>query len=194
MKRGAISLDDFERKFAENPDPWRTWNSRYERVKRAALGRAVGTGKYGRVLELAAGNGSNTPMLAARSLRLTSTEGTSTGVQLVRKAAGLLPRVKISQLALADRFPDMSYDLIVISEVLYYLSDQDLNGLARETARRLRPNGALVLAHHCETFSDAARSGLNIHQEFLRRIDASFTVEYHNRSRRYALLRVRRMS
>lgn len=69
----AITLDGFERTFAADPDPWRTFANRDEATKRTAILHAIGAGPHGRILELAAGNGSNSRELAARTLRLDAT-------------------------------------------------------------------------------------------------------------------------
>ena len=65
----AIDLAGFERKFAGDDDPWSTWTDADEALKRAAILHALGPGPWGRVLELAAGNGSNSRPLARRGWR-----------------------------------------------------------------------------------------------------------------------------
>ena len=78
----AIDLAGFADKFAAEDDPWRTFSARDETVKRQAILRALGPGPIGRVLELAAGNGSNSAAIAPRALRLDATEGTAEGTRL----------------------------------------------------------------------------------------------------------------
>lgn len=192
MKQRAIDLEEFERKFAADPDPWKTWSSSFEQMKRRNLRHMVGTGRHGRVLEVAAGNGSNTSMLASRALRLTATEGTASGAELTARAVSGVPRTTVLQLDLAMPFPGPRYDLIVISEVLYYLDARTLSVLANNVANTLQPGGALVLAHHTAFFDDAQRSGADIHDLFLRRIRLPLTPDRELRARRYRMIRARR--
>lgn len=185
MRRQAISLQGFEQTFAQDADPWKTWTSRYEAVKRDALAKAVGAGRHGRVLEVAAGNGSNTRMLASRALRLTATEGTASGTKLLREATEGLPNVEVVQCNLKNSLPGDRYDLIVISEVLYYLPDRAFESFAREVARTLRPGGRLVLAHHRDEFADRARPAHNVHPCFIRTTQVSMKCCFRQRARRW---------
>ncbi|WP_374943414.1 class I SAM-dependent methyltransferase [Sphingomonas sp.] len=164
----AITLDGFDAMFAGNDDPWSTFAARDEAHKRDAILHALGHGPLGRVLELAAGNGSNSVALAKRTLRLDATEGTEAGTALVRKAVGDDPRVRVERLVLPRRFPRTTYDAIVVAEILYYLTARAMAQVARDTARALRPGGTLVLAHHRIDFHDFAQHADAIHARFLR--------------------------
>lgn len=166
MRRGAISLGGFEQKFEADPDPWQTWDSRYEASKRASLSKAIGAGRYGRGLEIAAGNGSNTPMIARKTRRLIATEGAPAGADLVREAVYGMPSVEVVLHDVADRLPAHAFDLIVISELLYYLGPKPFGMLAREVSRTLQPGGRLVLLHHVENFPDRARLADGVHRDF----------------------------
>ena len=161
-----ITLDGFQATFAGNPDPWNTFLAADERRKRRAIVHALGGARHGRVLELASGNGSNSVVLAARSLHLEATDGAPRAADLTRKAVGALPNVTVSRLVLPDRFPSRRYDAIVAAEILYYLSPRDLAGVAGEVASTLRPGGLLVLAHSHLRFADAALPPAHIHALF----------------------------
>ena len=164
----AITLDGFDKMFAGNDDPWSTFAARDEARKRDAILHALGPGPFGRILELAAGNGSNSVELAKRALRLDATEGTEAGIGLLRKAVGENPRVDVERIVLPGRFPRATYDAIVVAEILYYLSTRAMAQVARDTARALRPGGVLVLAHHRIDFHDFAQHADAIHARFLR--------------------------
>ena len=81
-----ITLAGFDRTFSDDDDPWATFTSADEALKRRAILHAAGPGPWGRVLELAAGNGSNSAAIAPRALRLDATEATATGTRLVARA------------------------------------------------------------------------------------------------------------
>ncbi len=163
-----ITLAGFDDRFAGDPDPWSTFSARDEALKRHAILHALGPAIHGRVLELAAGNGSNSVALAPRALRLDATEGTNAGTALVRKAVGGNRRVRAELLVLPGRFPRATYDAIVVAEILYYLSRRDMAAVARDTAHALRPGGTLILAHHRVDFHDFAQHAAHIHVRFLR--------------------------
>lgn len=181
----AITLAGFDDTFARDADPWRTFAARDEAVKREAILHALGAAVQGRVLELAAGNGSNSVALSKRALRLDATEGTPTGTALIRKAVGDNPRVRVVQLVLPGRFPRSSYDAVVVAEILYYLSPRAMAQTARDIVRALRPGGVLVLAHHRIDFHDFAQHAAHIHGRFLRDSRADWRESVGTRTRRW---------
>ncbi len=163
----AIDLAGFDAKFTDSDDPWSTWTDRDEARKRLAILRGIGGRRVGRVLELAAGNGSNSAALARLALRPDATEGTRSGTDLVARAVGGDRRVRVSRLVLPGRFPRATYDAIVVAEVLYYLSARDMAAVARAVAAALRPGGRLVLAQHRVDYPDFVQHAADIHRRFL---------------------------
>jgi SAM-dependent methyltransferase len=162
-----IELDGFEHVFQSNADPWRTFSDHDEALKRAAILRAIGAMPIGRVLELGAGNGSNSVAIAGRALRLDATEGTASGVGLISRVLADHRRARVLRLVLPARFPRAVYDVVVIAELLYYLQPRDMNEVARAVGRALRPGGRLVLAHHRIDFHDFAQRAAGLHDRFL---------------------------
>ena len=183
-----ITLDGFEQTFAANPDPWDTFSDRDEGCKRTAIRRAIGPGPYGRVLELAAGNGSNSHMLATRSLRLDATEGTWTGTRLVEAALPASRRARAIRLPLPGRLPRPCYDAIVIAELLYYLSPRAMRRTALDCARALRRGGTLVLAHHHIDFHDFAQHAAGLQRSFLAQTGRTWRVRMVRRTGRWTVL------
>ena len=163
----SIDLAGFDAKFSVSDDPWSTFTDRDEARKRQAILRGIGGRRMGRILELAAGNGSNSVGLARFALRLDATEGTLSGVGLVQRAVGDTLRVRVSRLVLPDSFPRATYDAIVVAEVLYYLTASEMAAVARAVATTLRPGGRLILAHHRVDYPDFVQHAAGIHQRFL---------------------------
>lgn len=184
-----IDVAGFEAKFAGNGDPWLTWINRNEAVKRDAILHALGSGPLGRVLELGAGNGSNSLVLARRSLRLDATEATASGTALVAEAISKqAPRAHASVLVVPEAPPRPTYDAIVVAELLYYLDPRTMAQLAGQVARLLRPGGRLVLAHHRITFYDFAQHAEGIHDRFLRATGSAWRLREMRRTGRWGVL------
>lgn len=163
----AITLAGFQAKFEGDADPWSTFAARDEAIKREAILRALGPGPWGRVLELASGNGSNSAAIAPRARRLLATEGTAEGTRLTAQAIARWPRAEARQLALPAPLPRSAFDAIVVAEILYYLSPHAMDQVARDVACALRPGGRLVLAQHEIDFHDFAQHARGIHDRFL---------------------------
>jgi SAM-dependent methyltransferase len=163
-----ITVAGFDAKFADNDDPWRTFDDPDEALKRRAILHAMGAGPWGRVLEIAAGNGSNSAAIAPRARRLDATEATEHGTQLVAKAVRPYQgRARAIRLAVPGRLPRSQYDIILVAELIYYLSPRAMAHTARDIAASLRPGGTLVLAHHRLDFPDFAQHAANIQHLFL---------------------------
>ena len=163
-----ITLRGFEAKFDDDADPWRTFTDADEALKRSAILHALGAGPCSRLLEIAAGNGSNSVALARRARRLDATEATASGTALVAHAlAPFGKRARAIQLVVPARFPRVRYDAIVLAELLYYLSPQDMTRTARDVAAAVRLGGTLVLAHHRIDFPDFAQHAAHIQRRFL---------------------------
>ena len=183
-----VAVDGFERVFATDPDPWRTFTSDDEARKRRAIRHAVGPARHGRILELGAGNGSNSRMLAMRSLRLDATEATATGTRLVEAVLAPNHRARAIRLAVPGRFPRPRYDAIVIAEMLYYLSPEAMRRTARDTGRALRCGGTLVLAHHRIDFHDFAQHAAGLHRAFLVQTGGRWRIRTVRRTGRWIVL------
>lgn len=187
-----IQLSGFENKFAGNDDPWSTWTKPDEVLKRSAILHALGPGPIGRVLELGAGNGSNSHAFAGRALRLDATEATSSGTELVREAtAAVGPRARAIQLVVPTAPPRDTYDAIVIAELLYYLTPRDMRRLAVQVSEHLRPGGTLVLAHHRITFYDFLQHADGIHERFLRQTGSAWDVRAVRKTGKWGVLSCR---
>lgn len=188
-----ITLAGFDAKFASNTDPWATFTDADEALKRNAILRAIGPGPWGRVLELAAGNGSNSAAIAPRALRLDATEATATGTALVARAVRARgPRARARQLTVPGRLPRSRYDIVVIAELLYYLSPMAMARTASDVAAVLRPGGMLVLAHHRVDFPDFAQHASSIQHRFLTVSGCAWSLRAVRRTGRWSVLACRR--
>jgi SAM-dependent methyltransferase len=183
-----IDLDGFAAKFADDDDPWRTFSNRDEAVKRQAILHGLGAGPLGRVLELASGNGSNSAAIAPRALRLDATEGTAEGVALTAKAVAPWPRAEAALLRLPGRAPRHHYDAIVLAELLYYLSPEQMAQVARDVAGWLRPGGVLVMAHHRIDFYDFVQHSHRIQHRFLTETKQTWRVRTVRETRAWSVI------
>ena len=184
-----ITLAGFEDKFAGSVDPWRTFDDADEALKRAAILHAMGRGPWGRVIELAAGNGSNSAAIAPRALRLDATEATGSGTALVANAIRPFgKRARAIRLTAPARLPRERYDIAVVAEVLYYQPPRAMAQTARRIASALRPGGMLVLAHHRIDFPDFTQHAAHLQRRFLRATRRRWRIRVVRRTRRWIVL------
>ena len=187
-----IALSGFEAKFAGNSDPWSTFTDPDEALKRGAILHAMGASPWGRVLEIAAGNGSNSAAIGRRALRLDATEATATGTALVARAVNSRSgRARAVRLTVPARPPRDLYDIILVAEILYYLSARQMELTARVLTERLRPGGTLVLAHHRIDFPDFAQHAARIQRRFLAASGRRWHVRAVRRTTKWVVISCR---
>ncbi len=168
-----IDVAGFEQKFCADIDPWDYRHSKFERQKRGALIKACGCGKRGRALELGCAIGETTRQLAPLCLSLTALDASSTALVEARRRNDDLPQVNFFHATLPQRMPPGPFDLIVASEIAYYLTSHALEKLARKLIRALAPGGRIVVLHHRRLFSDAAQYSAAAHQKLCRALRKS---------------------
>lgn len=145
-----MTLSDFEARYQADPDPWAYDTSPYERDKYAATLDACGRRRFASALELGASIGAFTGMLAPRCDRLTTLDGAPTAVHLARERladSASVQGIDIRLGVIPADIPDGPFDLVVASEILYYLDAAELLATF-ERLRAVTVPGARVVAVH----------------------------------------------
>ena len=163
---GSISPDYFARAYAEDPDPWRFASSPYEAEKYAATLAALPRARYARAFEVGCAIGVLTVRLAERADRLLAVDVAPAALDQARARCAGLEHVEVRRLAVPGEWPDGTLDLVVVSEVGYYLSRPDLDRLAARCAASVEPGGHLVLVHWTGE-TDYPLTGDAVHEAFL---------------------------
>lgn len=145
--RGSIPAEYFEALYARDPDPWRFASSDYEAAKYAATLAALTRPRYRRVLEVGCSIGVLTERLAGRCDRLIAVDVATRAVEMARDRTRRLGHVEVTEARVPDSWPEGSFDLVVLSEVVYYLDAADVRRLAERVKACLDPDGEVVLVH-----------------------------------------------
>jgi len=121
-----MSLAEFEARYRAKPDPWGYTTSDYERNKYDATLAACGSGPFAHALELGGSIGVFSELLAPRCERLTTIDAAATAVTAARTRLAGAPHVRAILGSVPDALPDDQFDLVVASEILYYLTAPEL--------------------------------------------------------------------
>ncbi|TIO51070.1 MAG: glycosyltransferase [Mesorhizobium sp.] len=142
-------------------DPW-NYGSPYEQEKYERQLQILPAGPIGRALELACAEGHFTRQLAPRVGHLTATDISNVAVERARARCSDQPNVDFGVLDFsADTLPG-GMDLIVCSEVLYYLDDlAELRRIAKKLVEALAPGGSLISAHAFVLRDNVERTGFD---------------------------------
>jgi len=84
-------------------------------------------------------------------------------IREARASLGNCQNVCIERRSLPTELPEDSYDLIVVSEILYYLSAADLASTVDGLVARLEANGDLIAVHHRAMDRCHGYDGFNVH-------------------------------
>jgi SAM-dependent methyltransferase len=166
-----IDVCGFEQKFRENIDPWNYSHSPFERFKRTILLRACGHYMHGRGLEIGCAIGETTRHLARICLSLVALDGSGTALNEARRRLGVNGNVCFVKATVPEEMPRGPFDLIVISEIAYYLPQHKLTALGRKAIGALAPHGLIVILHHRRAFEDAAQLPRLAHQRLHRQLN-----------------------
>lgn len=138
---------DFEARYRHDLDPWCYETSRYEREKYAATLSACGPGPFACALELGSSIGVFSSLLAPRCARLVTIDAAPTAVEAARTRLRGLPQVEAVLGEIPEAIPAESFDLVVASEILYYLFPGRLQETVQTVVERM-PVGARMVAVH----------------------------------------------
>lgn len=136
----------FERLYTSQVDPWSVLTSAYERDKFEATLQALSKPRYHHALELGCSIGALTRLLAARCDTVTAVDTSAIALGRARQLCDA-PNVRFVQAHLPDGQWSGSYDLVVLSEILYYFSIPALVRLADRLSKVVTPTTEFVVVH-----------------------------------------------
>lgn len=117
----TADLQRFERLYRENPDPWSYRISSYEQQKYAATLAALPRRSHGLTLEVGCSIGVFTRLLAARCQHVVAVDFSLSALELAGRELTGVSNVDLLRAGFPEETPPGSWDLIICSEVLYYL-------------------------------------------------------------------------
>jgi trans-aconitate methyltransferase len=153
----------FDDRYAADPDPWGFEDRWYEKRKYALTLAALPRPHYRRGFEAGCSNGVLTEQLATRCDQLVAYDVAASAVTSARsRLAGA--DVDVVQGGIPARWPEGSFDLIILSEVGYYLDESDMTRVSCRVAESLTTDGHLVAVHWRLPVSDYPSVGDAVHR------------------------------
>jgi SAM-dependent methyltransferase len=129
----GVAPDHLAALYAESDDPWDFRQSPYEQEKFRATCAALPRPRYRSVLELGCGNGELARHIATRCESYTGVDAVETALDAARQA---VPRGRFVRAYLPAPLPGGGHDLILLSEILYFLDAPGIRDLAEQIDRR----------------------------------------------------------
>lgn len=153
----------FDDLYAASEDPWHFKARWYESRKRALTLACLPRPRYTNAYEPGCANGELSAALAERCDRLLISDGAAAAVALAARRVAAHPHVRVVQAWVPDDWPDERFDLIVLSELAYYLKAPALASLARQARASLLPGGHLVACHWRHPIAGCPLQGDAVH-------------------------------
>ncbi len=150
----------FDAMYAGGSDPYGVRDRWYEARKRAVLLAALPRARYRKAYEPGCGIGELTLALSARCDDLLAADFSADAVEHARQRTADHPHVRVAQHTLPGDWPHDAgpFDLIVLSEVGYFLQRDDMERVADCCGQSLAADGTLVA---CDWRPDFAQRSLS---------------------------------
>ncbi|WP_231968728.1 MULTISPECIES: cyclopropane-fatty-acyl-phospholipid synthase family protein [unclassified Mycobacterium] len=140
----------FDRMYVGTDDPWQLSTRWYEQRKYAITLALLPALRYRHAFEPGCSIGTLTARLAERCDHVTAVDVADAalrGADARLRRAGCRDRVTLTRSSLDAAWPAGPFDLVVLSEVAYYLAPETLTAVLRREFPRLE-RGAMILAAH----------------------------------------------
>lgn len=152
---------DFDALYVD-ADPFGYRTRWYEERKRQLLMAMLPARRYVRAWEWGCSNGELTAALAARCDAVLATDIAARAIAHARARLAGVDHVELRVMAHPQQWPDGAFDLIVFSEVGYYLPAPDFERTLLAFAA-IPPTTTLVACHWRPDFMQAERDGDAVH-------------------------------
>ncbi len=154
----------FDALYQDASDPWGFGERWYEQRKYAISLAQLPAWRYRRAFEPGCSIGVLSALLAPRCDALLCYDVAAAAAAAAARRTSGLPHVRVVQGQIPARWPDGRFDLIVLSEILYYFGDHDLEQVLKRAVAALEPDGTLLAVHWRHPVADYPRSGDDVHR------------------------------
>jgi hypothetical protein len=172
----VTEVPDFEALYRGESDPWQVASSFYEQRKLGLVLAALSRQRYRRAWDPAAGTGHLADRLAVRCDQVLATDLVPTAVRLAATTCAERPNVTLRRWAFpGDGRPDAEsgFDLVVLSEFLYYLPAEQRAAIAGLLDEVTAPEAEVLSLHWRQQPHDAWLSGVAVQQELAEALQST---------------------
>jgi 2-polyprenyl-3-methyl-5-hydroxy-6-metoxy-1,4-benzoquinol methylase len=144
-ERKSLGAEYFDKLYKVHSDPWHFATSPYEREKYRVTLDALKGKTFLNVLEVGCSIGILTRQLAACSRSLLAVDISEMAITRAWQNCKDLLHVTFRKAQIPSEWPDGVFDLILFSEILYFLSPEDIRLTAECCIRALTRDGLVLL-------------------------------------------------
>ncbi|WP_406238619.1 class I SAM-dependent DNA methyltransferase [Nocardia sp. NBC_01009] len=168
MSETRLTAGHFDDMYARDSDPWGFTTRWYEQRKRALTLAALPKPHYRYAFEPGCSIGNLSAELTTRCDRLVCTDVVAQALDSAKARVERLPystrgTVEFRRWALGEEWVDERFDLIVFSEVCYYLDTASLRAVFDRAVEHLEPGGTVLCVHWRRKVPEYPMSGDQVH-------------------------------
>lgn len=145
--RPSRDAGHFQRLYDADPDPWHFRTSDYEQAKYRKSLEALPLQRFRSALEVGCSIGVLTQLLASRCDAVLGVDIVEQPLRAARASCSEQPWVRFQRMQVPNEWPNETFDLIVLSEVLYFLSRKDIAAVADRISLSLASPGLVLLVN-----------------------------------------------
>lgn len=166
----SASAPDFDRLYRQDSDPWNVATSWYEQRKIAIAGACLNEASYSRALDPACGTGHLAREVARRCGAVLACDAAAAAVQAAAATCADLPNVELAvrRLPYDAAASSEPFDLLLLSEFLYYLDAATRSASIDSLLPLLAPRAEVLAVHWREQPEDGTCGGEDVHAELRR--------------------------
>lgn len=168
----------FDEFYRQGPDPWGFVDRWYEQRKRAVLLASLPRPRFRSAFEPGCSIGVLTAELAPRCEKLLAADISTAPLAQARERVGDADHVVVEQRVVPDDWPPDRFDLVVLSEIGYYLDETDLRRLATRVRDSLDEDGVVVLCHWRHPVEGYPLTGDRTHEILREELDLRAAVQH----------------
>jgi SAM-dependent methyltransferase len=127
----------------------------------------IPAGIYPKGFEIGCSNGILTQLIAPKCGSLCAVDASTIAVENAKKRLKNYAHVKIEKMEIPKDFPDEKFDLVLLSEVGYFLIKEDLIVTRERITNSLLPGGYLLLVHWTPVVDEFPLTGDQVHELFI---------------------------
>ncbi|MCF5710213.1 methyltransferase domain-containing protein [Pseudomonas syringae] len=169
----------FNELFRNDSDPWAFKQRWYERRKRALCLAVLPYERYSAVFEPGCANGELSAELATRCDSLVCCDTSWRAVELAQQRLTDFDHARVIQARLPQQWPEGRFDLIVFSELGYYLDLDDLHRWIDCALEALTPDGQLLACHWRPDIADCPLDAQRVHDVLAERLSMHRLISHH---------------
>ncbi len=154
----------FETRYARQTDPWNFASSSYEQGRYDAMSAALTRDRYARALEPGCAEGVFTERLAHRAGQVEAFDASPSAVARARLRCRALPGVRCRVGDLRRLRPSGRFDLIVLAEIGYYFSADELVAIGERLHDVATARADLLAVHWNGSSEDHRLHAATVHE------------------------------